>query len=94
MGDNKEDLIFIVRTEPVFKDHGLRPSSYENIAGVRRDHYMNLWQAFVLINNIETYPVVLPLSLTKWIFQIGSLLGRLLGYQIEYEEYTTRIGEN
>lgn len=91
MGDNKEDLIFIVRTEPLYKDHGLRPSSYENIAGARRDHSMNIWQVFVFVHNIETYPVLLPLSLTTWIFRIGSIFGHLLGYQIEYEEYTTRM---
>ena len=90
MNDNQEDLIMIVRIEPIYKDHGLRASSYENIAGVRRDKYMTLWQAFVFIDNIEAYPVRLPLLPMKLIFKIGSLIGQLLGYQNEYEEYTTR----
>jgi hypothetical protein len=90
MNDNKEDLILIVHIEPMYKDHGLRASSYENIAGVRRDKYMNIWQAFVFIDDIESYPIFLPLSFVKFLFKIGSLFGRLLGYQREYEEYTTK----
>ncbi len=91
MGDNKEDLIIIVHIEPIYKDHGLRAESYENIAGVRRDKYMTLWQAFVFIDDIESYPTFLPLFLVKFIMKIGSLIGQLLGYKIEYEEYTTKI---
>jgi mannose-6-phosphate isomerase-like protein (cupin superfamily) len=91
MSDNQEDLIFMVHTEPIYKDHGLRISSYENIAGARRDKYMTLWQALVLIDSVETYPVRLPLFWTKLIIKLGALIGQLLGYQSEYDEYTTKI---
>lgn len=90
MSDNKEDLILIVRIEPIYKDHGLRTESFENIVGVHRDKHMSIWQALLFIDNIETYPIFLPLFLTKLIFKFGSLIGQLLGYQIEYEEYTTK----
>ncbi|CAF1177934.1 unnamed protein product [Adineta steineri] len=89
MNDNKEDLILIVRIEPTYKTHGLRAESFENIVGTRRDEYMNIWQAFVFIDNIESYPVALPLFITKLLIKTGSLIGQLLGYRIEYEEYTT-----
>jgi hypothetical protein len=91
MTDNQEDLILIVHNEPVYKDHGLRISSYENIAGVRRDKYMTLWQALVFIDDIESYPIRLPLFWTKLIIKFGALIGQLLGYQTEYEEYTTKF---
>jgi hypothetical protein len=94
MNDNKEDLIIIVRIEPTYKTHGIRAESFENIAGVRRDEHMNIWQAFIFLDNIETYPTRLPLSFLKTIARIGSLIGQLLGYQTEYEEYTTRIFES
>lgn len=94
MSDNQEDLIVIVRIEPTYKTHGLRASSFENVAGVRRDRYMTLWQALVFVNNNESYPILLPLWLTKWIFRIGSFVGQVLGYQVEYEEYTTRVLQN
>jgi len=51
---------------------------------------MTIWQALLFIDNIEAYPVFLPLFLTKLIFKFGSLIGQILGYQIEYEEYTTK----
>jgi hypothetical protein len=93
MNDDTEDLILIVRVEPIYKDHGLRSASFENIAGVRRDKHMTIWQAFVFLDNIETYPTFLPLFFVKFIFKIGSLMGQLLGYQSEYEEYTTKFFE-
>jgi hypothetical protein len=93
MNDNKEDLIFTVRVEPIYKGHGVRSETFENIAGIRRDKYMNLWQALVLIDDIESYPIFLPLSFVKLLIRIGSLIGQLLGYQNEYEEYTTKLVE-
>ncbi|CAF3180720.1 unnamed protein product [Rotaria socialis] len=89
MHENKEDLILIIHIEPTSKDHGLRIESFENIVGVNRDKLMNLWQAFVFIDSIETYPVFLPLPFVKVLMKIGSLIGRLLGYQAEYDDYTT-----
>lgn len=91
MNDNQEDLIFIVRVEPIYKHHGLQAAGFENVAGVRRDKYMTLWQAFVLIDSIESYPTVLPLTYVKFIVKIGSFIGQILGYQSEYEEYTTKF---
>lgn len=91
MNDNKEDLIVIVRVEPARKDRGLTATTFENIVGTTRDKHMNLWQAFVFIDHIETYPIALPLHVTKLIFRMGSVIGRLLGYQVEYEAYTTTV---
>ncbi|CAF3341738.1 unnamed protein product [Rotaria sp. Silwood1] len=90
MNDNKEDLILIVRIEPTYKDRGLSAKSFENIVGVVRDKYMTIWQAFVFVDNIETYPIFLPLPFVKIIIKIDSLIEQLLGYQTEYEEYTTK----
>jgi len=90
MNDNKEDLILIIHIEPTYKGHGLRAESFENIVGVNRDKHMTIWQALLFIDNIEAYPVFLPLFLTKLIFKFGSFIGQILGYQIEYEEYTTK----
>ncbi|CAF4748502.1 unnamed protein product [Rotaria sp. Silwood1] len=90
MNDNKEDLILIVRIEPTYKDRGLSAKSFENIVGVVRDKYMTIWQAFVFVDNIETYPIFLPFPFVKIIIKIGSLIEQLLGYQTEYEEYTTK----
>lgn len=91
MNDNKEDLIFLVRVEPIYKDHGLSSASFENIAGARRDKYMTLWQALVFIDHIESYPTFLPLIFLKFLFKLGSFIGQILGYQNEYEEYTTKF---
>lgn len=91
MTDDREDLILTVRIEPTYEDHGLSASAFENIVGVRRDNLMSLWQALLFIDYIETYPVSLPLSWTKWIVRCGSWIGYLLGYQMKYDEYTTRV---
>jgi len=93
MNDNHDDLVVVVHISPIYDDHGLTASSYENVAGVRRDRYMNLWQAFVLIDDIESYPIFLPLGFVKVFFRIGSLIGQLLGYQKEYDAYTTKFFE-
>ncbi|CAF2349221.1 unnamed protein product [Rotaria sp. Silwood2] len=90
MNDNKKDLIIIVRVEPTYKDRGLRAESFENIVGVFRDKSMTIWQVFVFVDNIGTYPIFLTLSIVKIIIKIGSLIGQLLGYQVEYEEYATK----
>ncbi|CAF1311450.1 unnamed protein product [Adineta ricciae] len=90
MNDNKEDLVLIVRIEPAYRTRGLRAESFENIVGSRRDNALNIWQAFVFIENIETYPVFLPLFFSKLFIKTGSFIGHLLGYQTEYDEYTTR----
>jgi hypothetical protein len=67
----------------------LRIESFENIIGVRRDKHMSLWQVLVFVDNIQTYPTFLPLPLMRTVIKIASLIGQLLGYQINYEEYTT-----
>lgn len=90
MADNQEDLIFIVRVEPAYETHGFRAEAIENIVGARRDGHMTLWQALVFIDNIESFPTSLPLFLTRLLFRIGSLVGRLFGYRTEYDAYTTR----
>ncbi|UJR27632.1 hypothetical protein I4U23_008913 [Adineta vaga] len=90
MNDNQEDLILTIRIEPAYRTYGLRAESFENIVGAHRDNVLNLWQAFVFIENIDTYPVFLPLFFSKLFIKTGSLIGHLLGYQVEYDEYTTR----
>jgi hypothetical protein len=92
MDDNKEDLIVFVRVEPFDKYSGIRQEFFENLAGAFRDQYISIWQMFVLLKNAQTYPASLPLPLTKVMVKIGALIGQLLGYKIEYEEYTT-IGD-
>ncbi|CAF0786491.1 unnamed protein product [Rotaria sordida] len=74
----------------VIYNHDLRVELLENIVGVRSDKYMTIWQAFVFFDNIETYPVSLLLSFIKILIKIDALIDQLLGYQIEYEEYTTK----
>lgn len=94
MDDNREDLILIVRVEPAHKDHGIRQGFFENFAGVFRDQYISIWQLAVLFENAETYPATpVPLSLTKIVIKTTALIGKLLGYKIEYEEYTTVADE-
>ena len=90
MHDNHEDLILIVRIEPTYADHGLRATSFENIVGVQRDRLMSIWQAFLFVDNIEAFPVFLSLPYMKPFVRLGACIGRLLGYRIEYDEYTTR----
>ncbi|CAF0740705.1 unnamed protein product [Rotaria sp. Silwood1] len=89
MNDNKEDLIVRVRVEPANKCNGLRQGFFENFAGITRDQHISIWQIFVLFENAQTYPASLSLPFMKIIVKIGALIGRLLGYKIEYEEYTT-----
>ena len=91
MSDNKEDVIFIVRVEPAYKDRGMRAEALENIVGAQRDKCMNIWQAFVFLDNIETYPIFIPLFVSKLMGRILSFIGQLLGYKLEYEEYTTKV---
>ncbi|CAF0970681.1 unnamed protein product [Rotaria sordida] len=74
----------------VIYNHDLRVELLENIVGVRSDKYMTIWQALVFVDNIETYPVSLLLSFIKILIKIDALIDQLLGYQIEYEEYTTK----
>jgi hypothetical protein len=54
---------------------------------------ISIWQIFVFFENAQTYPASLPLFFMKIIFKIGALIGQLLGYKIEYEEYTTIADE-
>lgn len=89
MNDNKEDLIVRVRLEPANKYNGLRQGFFENYGGVTRDQHASMWQIFVLFENAQTYPASLSLPYMKTIFKIGALMGHLLGYKIEYAEYTT-----
>ncbi len=93
MHDNKEDLIVVVRLEPANKYNGLRQGFFENFAGTFRDGHFSIWQIFVIFENAQTYPATLPLPLLKIMFRIGSFIGQLLGYQTEYEEYTTLADE-
>jgi hypothetical protein len=93
MHDNKEDLILIIRAEPSNKYTGIRQGFFENYAGVFRDQHVSIWQIFVLFENAQTYSAALPLPLMKIIVKIGSLIGHLLGYKVEYEEYTTIVDE-
>jgi hypothetical protein len=89
MDNNKEDLILIIRVEPSKKNSGIRQEFFENYAGILRDQHASIWQIFVLFENAQTYLANFPLPLSKIMVKIGSLIGQLLGYKIEYEEYTT-----
>jgi hypothetical protein len=70
-----------------------RQEFFENYGGAFRDQLLSIWQIFVLFENAQTYPASLPLPLTKAMFKIGSLIGQLLGFKVEYEEYTTITNE-
>ncbi|CAF1021611.1 unnamed protein product [Adineta ricciae] len=89
MNDNKEDLTVLIRVEPANRYNGLRRAFFENFGGVIRDESVSIWQIFVLFDNAETYLTTLPLSIMKIITRIGALIGQLLGFKHEYEEYTT-----
>lgn len=91
MNDNKEDLIVIVRLEPVKKYNGLRQGFFENLAGAFRDECASILQLLLFLENAQTYPASLPLPLAKIIVRTGALIGQLFGFQIEYEEYTTNL---
>jgi hypothetical protein len=93
MDNNKEDLIVLIRVEPAIKYGGIRQEFFETYGGAFRDQYISIWQIFVLFENAQTYPASLPLPLAKVIFKIGSLIGQLLGFKTEYEEYTTITDE-
>ncbi|CAF4062112.1 unnamed protein product [Adineta steineri] len=93
MDDNKQDLIVRVRVESIKKDSGVRQGFFENLAGLLRDRHLSIWQIFVLFENAQTYPATLPLPLVKLMFKIGAPIGQLLGYKIEYKEYTTILEE-
>ena len=92
MGNNKEDLIVRVRIEP-FDKHGLRQEFFENFAGVFRDQYVSIWQLSMFFDDAQVYPAVLPQPWVKILVKFGSLMGRLLGYKLHYEEYTTIFEE-
>ncbi|CAF3126256.1 unnamed protein product [Rotaria sp. Silwood2] len=89
MDDNKEDLIVRIRLEPANRYSGLRQGFFENFAGIFRDQHISMWQIFVLFENAQVYPASLPLPIMKIMVKTGALIGQLLGYKIEYEEYTT-----
>jgi mannose-6-phosphate isomerase-like protein (cupin superfamily) len=89
LDDNKEDLEVIIRLEPIMKNRGMREAFFENWAGVSRDQHTSIFQLFLLLNNARTYPALSPLILSKILVKTVSLIGQLLGYQTEYEEYTT-----
>lgn len=91
MDDNKEDLVLFVRVDPIFNGRGLSAAAFENVAGTRRDDLMNLWQALLFIDRIETYPSALPLFFSQVLTKIGSMIASILGYHSEYDEYTTRF---
>lgn len=94
MTDNREDLIITVRIEPTFENVGLSRKSFENIVGTQRDNYMSIWQALVFVDNIQTYPIGLPLFLTRFLIRLGAFIGYLLGYQAEYDAYTTTLSDD
>ncbi len=93
VSDNKEDRIIRVRVEPVNKYSGIRQEFFENFVGVIRDQHISIFQVFLIFEHAETYPASLPLPLAKLVVKIGALIGQLLGYKIEYEEYTTIADE-
>ena len=89
MSDNKEDLIVRVRIDTYSKSRGMRREFFENLYGVSRDQQVSIFQIFVLFDEALTYPASLPFSFAKTMVKIGAIIGRLLGYQGEYDEYTT-----
>jgi hypothetical protein len=93
MNDNKEDLILITRFEPSNKHSDVQQGFFENLAGLLCDQYASIWQLSLLFENAQIYPASLPLPLTKIILKTGALVGQLLGYKVEYEEYTTIVDE-
>ena len=90
MDDNFEDLVIDVRVEPIFQDRGLTAELFENIAGVRRDKYMSIWQMFLFMDRIDSYPNSIPFTLFKILTKSGAIIAKILGYRSEYDEYTTR----
>ncbi|CAF0944034.1 unnamed protein product [Adineta steineri] len=93
MNDNKEDLVVLIRAEPANRFNGLRQEFFENLAGVLRDDSISIWQIFVLFENAQTYPASLPLPIMKIIVKVGAIIGRILGFKQQYEEYTTTTDE-
>jgi hypothetical protein len=91
--DNKEDLIVRVRVEPANKYSGIRQEFFENLAGVIRDQHTSIFQMLLLLEQAKTYPASLPLPLAKLMVKICAFIGQLIGYKIEYEEYTTIADE-
>jgi hypothetical protein len=89
----KEDIIVRVRLGPSSMYSGIREGFFENLAVVFRDQHTPIFQMLVLLENAQTYPASLPLPLAKIIFKFGALIGQLLGYKIEYKEYTTIADE-
>lgn len=89
MADNKEDLVVRILVEKLTPYSGMRRAFFENFVGVFRDQQASILQIFVFFDDAYTYPASLPLPLARTIVKIGAWIGRLLGYQREYEEYTT-----
>lgn len=52
-----------------------------------------IWIRIAISCQLENNPASLPLPLTKIMVKIDALIGQLLGYKIEYEEYTTTAEE-
>ena len=65
LDDNKEDLVVIIRLEPIMKNCGMREAFFENWAGVSRDQQTSIFQLFLLLDNARTYPALSPLILSK-----------------------------
>ncbi|CAF1595487.1 unnamed protein product [Didymodactylos carnosus] len=89
----EENLLVRVRLEPADRE-GSREQFFENLVGLYRDASAKnktppLLALLVLLNHAEIYPATLPLSIGKLILKLGALLGRILGHQTSYEEYTT-----
>ena len=92
MADNNEDLVVRVLVEKLTATSGMRRAFFENFFGVFRDQQASILQIFVLFDDAYTYPASLPLPLAKILVRIGAVIGRLFGYEREYEEYTTITG--
>ena len=93
MDDDKEDLVIRIRAEPCNMYNGACQKFFENYVGIFRDQHTSIWQIFVLFDYAQTYQTSLPLPLSKIIVKTGALIGQLLGYKVEYEEYTTTADE-
>jgi len=89
MSDNKEDLILMVQLEPIDSYYGVRRAFFENFGGVVRDRRDDIFQIFVIFDQAQVYPAVMPIPLARIVFKLGAFIGRILGYQSEYDEYTT-----
>lgn len=79
----------MIQLEPIDSYYGIRRAFFENFEGIVRDQRDDVFQIFVLFDRAQVYPAVMPIPLARIVFKLGAFIGRILGYQSEYEEYTT-----